>query len=242
MIKKSVKSIGGIKSDKVVALLIFAILGFIALQLPINNLAGSGAKFTLFDVFAPISGSFLGTPLGLVSVLLMQIVNLAFHGFANMDKGVVIRLFPILFGALFFSGVVKKNSAWLLLVPFAAIVSFNLNPVGRSVWYYSLYWTIPFLVYPFAKKSLVARSMSSTFVAHSVGGAIWIWVFHFPAIFWQGLIPVIAFERGIMTLGICASYILMNNAIVFLSNKNKSKKFIFSGFNLDKKYFLGFVK
>ncbi|MDO8260694.1 MAG: hypothetical protein Q7T50_04340 [Candidatus Magasanikbacteria bacterium] len=213
-------SIKGIKSkkNKIIALVIFVILGFLALQLPINNLAGSGAKFTLFDLFAPVSGAFLGTPFGIAAVFLMQIVNLAFGGFTHLDKGVVIRLFPILFGALFFSRVVKKNSTWLLLIPFVSIVSFNLNPVGRSVWYFSMFWTIPFLVYPFVKKSLVARSLSSTFVAHSVGGAIWIWAFNLPAVVWQGLIPVIAFERGLMALGICASYILLNNLVALAKN------------------------
>lgn len=235
-------SIKGIKSkkNKIVALVIFVILGFLALQLPINNLAGSGAKFTLFDLFAPTSAAFLGTPLGLAAVFLMQIVNLVFGGFTHLDKGVVIRLFPILFGALFFSRIVKKNSAWLLLVPLISIASFNLNPVGRSVWYFSMYWTIPFLVYPFVKQSLVARSLSSTFVAHSVGGAIWIWAFHLPAVVWQGLIPVIAFERGLMTLGICASYILMNNLIVVVSKR--FKKVVVLDLKLDKKYLLGFVK
>lgn len=207
------------KKNKIFALALFVILGLLALQLPINNLAGSGAKFTLFDLFAPVSGAFLGTPLGLAAVLLMQVFNLAFHGFAGVDKGIIIRLFPILFGVLFFGKVIKKNSAWLLLIPLVAIVSFNLNPVGRSVWYFSLYWLVPFLVYPYVKKSLVARSLSSTFVAHSVGGAIWIWVFHLPAVVWQGLIPVIAFERGIMTLGICASYILLNNLVALAKNK-----------------------
>lgn len=229
-----------ISKEKFIALAIFVLLGFAALQLPINNLAGSGAKFTVFDLFAPISGAFLGTPLGLAAVLLMQIANLTLHGFANIDKGVVIRLFPIMFGALYFSRVTKKNSNWLLLIPLISLVSFNLNPVGRSVWYFSLYWTIPFLVYPFARKSLVARSLSSTFVAHSVGGAIWIWAFHLPSVVWQGLIPVVAFERGIMALGICASYILMNNVIVLVSKMGK--RFTISGIILDKKYFFGFIK
>jgi hypothetical protein len=237
MINKSIKVVKSIKGDRLFALGIFVALGFVALQLPINNLAGSGARFTLFDLFAPTSAAFLGTPLGLLAVLLMQIVNLAFHGFANMDKGVIIRLFPILFGALFFSRVVKKNSNWLLLIPLLSIVSFNLNPVGRSVWYFSMYWTIPFLVYPFVKKSLVARSLSSTFVAHSVGGAIWIWAFHLPAVVWQGLVPVVAFERGIMTLGICASYILLNNVVAIASRRSRLLSLC-----LDKKYLLGFVQ
>lgn len=228
------KSIEGIRGHNLVALGIFIVLGFLALQVPINNLAGSRASFTMFDLFAPVSGAFLGTPFGIAAVFLMQLVNLAFHGFANFDKGVAIRLFPILFGVLFFSRVVKKGSNWLLLVPLISIISFNLNPVGRSVWYFSLYWTIPFLVFPIIKKSLVARSLASTFVAHSAGGAIWIWAFNLPAGVWQGLVPVVALERSIMALGICASYILVNNLVSILM----SKKLIPQVFSPDKKYLI----
>ncbi len=220
-----------IKKESVVGLAVFVALGFLALQIPINNLAGSGAKFTLFDLFAPVSGAFLGTPLGIAAVFLMQVVNLMFHGFANFDRGTIIRLFPILFGVWFFS----KRSGNLLVIPLLAIISFNLNPVGRSVWYYSLFWTIPFLVYPVVKKSLVARSLASTFIAHSAGGAIWIWAFNLPAQVWTSLVPITALERSIMTLGICASYILINNLVAVLV----SKKIIPRVFSADKKYILG---
>ncbi len=225
---KSIKGFKGIKAEKLVALAIFVLLGYITLQLPINNLAGSGAKFTFFDLFAPVSGAFLGSWFGILAVLLMQIANLFFHGFANFDKGTLIRLFPILFGVWFFS----KRSSNFLIIPALAIISFNLNPIGRSVWYYSLFWTIPFLVYPIVKKSLVARSLASTFIAHSAGGAIWIWAFNLPAAVWKGLIPVVALERSLMALGICASFILMNNAVIYL----KRKKLIEPGILTEKKY------
>lgn len=232
--KKSIKyKVLSIKKDKLIALVVFVVLGFLALQLPINNLAGSGAKFTLFDLFAPVSGAFLGSWFGIVAVFLMQVVNLMFHGFANFDKGTIIRLLPTLFGVWFFS----KRSGNFLIIPLLAIILFNLNPIGRSVWYYSLFWTIPFLVYPVVKKSLVARSLVSTFIAHSVGGAIWIWAFNLPPQVWTSLVPITALERSIMTLGICASYILMNNVIAVVSKKIK-----LLSFSLDRKYLLGFVK
>lgn len=230
---RSIMGIKSIKGERVVALAVFVVLGFIALQVPINNLAGSGAKFTLFDLFAPVSGAFLGSWFGIAAVFLMQVVNLMFHGFANFDKGTIIRLFPILFGVWFFS----KRSGNLLVIPLLAIISFNLNPVGRSVWYYSLFWTIPFFVYPVVKKSLVARSLASTFIAHSAGGAIWIWAFNLPAQVWTGLVPITALERSIMALGICASYILFNNLVAIVSKRIRPLTFSF-----DKKYLLGFAK
>ena len=222
-----------INKEKLVSLVVFVVLGFLALQMPINNLAGSGAKFTLFDLFAPISGAFLGSWVGIAAVFFMQVANLVFHGFSNFDKGTIIRLFPILFGVWFFS----KRSGNFLVIPAIAIILFNLNPVGRSVWYYSLFWTIPFLVYPVVKKSLVARSLASTFIAHSVGGAVWIWTFNLPAQVWTGLVPITALERSIMTLGICASYILVNNLVAVVAKKSK-----LLNLSLDKKYLLGIVK
>lgn len=217
-----------INREQVIAAGVFVVLGLIALQVPISHLAGSKVNFTLFDLMAPISGAFLGAPLGIATVFLMQILNLAFHGFGAVDRGVIIRLFPTLFGVWFFA----KRDRMSLLIPLLAIIFFNLNPIGRSAWQYSLFWLVPFLVYPIVKKSLVARSLAATFIAHSVGGVIWIWAFHLPKAVWMGLIPVVALERSIMALGICASYILVNNLVVVLKNKSKLLKSV----NTDRNY------
>lgn len=223
-----------INKDKILLTVIFVVLGFVALQIPINNLAGSNVKFTIFDLFAPVSGAFLGTEFGILAVFAMQIVNIAFHGFSGFETGTLIRLFPILFGVWFFA----KREKNILIFPLVAIILFNLNPIGRSVWYYSLFWTIPFLVFPIVKKSLVARSLVTTFISHSVGGAIWIWSFHLSAAVWKGLIPVVALERSLMTLGMCATFLLLNNILVFA----RHRKLIKSGIIYDKQYLLGAIK
>ena len=211
------------------------------LQIPVNTLVGSRVKFTLFDLLAPISGAFLGTGLGVAAVFLMQFVNLLIHGFASFDKGAIIRLFPTLFAVWYFalrpfdkaqgSGLVGKR---ILIIPLVAMIAFNLHPVGRTVWFYSLFWLVPFLVWPFRERFLVLRSLGATFTAHAAGGAIWIWAFNLPAAVWISLIPVVILERGIFALGISASYILMNNILALLS----SKKLIPAGINYDKKYLL----
>lgn len=216
--------------------LFFIVLGLIALQIPINYLAGSRVKFTFFDLFAPISGAFLGTGLGIVSVILMQTTNLIFHGAVGVDSSSILKLvatlrfLPMLVGVWFFA----KREGRLLVLPALAIIIFNLHPVGRTVWFYSLFWTIPFLVWPFRDKFLVARSLGATFTAHAVGGAIWIWAFNLPAPVWIGLIPITIIERSIFALGISASYILMNNILGYLS----SKKVIPKTVAIDKKYLL----
>ena len=41
-------------------IVIFTVLGFITLQIPITQLEGSKAKFMVYDAFAPVAGAFIG--------------------------------------------------------------------------------------------------------------------------------------------------------------------------------------
>lgn len=207
--------------EKSFFIVLFTIIGFISLQIPFTKLAGSNVSFTLFDFFGPIAGAFLGPVLGVISVLIMELVNILVNHIP-FTTGVVLRLFPMLFGALYFGILTDKkykNSRWILAVPLLAILAFVVHPIGRAVWYYSLFWTIPVLAY-FKKDMLLARSLGATFTAHAVGGAAWIWAFSLPAVVWQGLIPTVIQERFVMTLGIAASYIVIRETLRFLISKN----------------------
>ena len=220
--------------NKIIFLAIFSIVGFVLLQIPVNTLAGSRVKFTLFDLFAPTSGALAGNSFGIISVFVIQVVNLFFHGFDSFDKGALIRLFPTLFAVWYFSKSDKKQ----LIIPVLAIVSYNLNPVGRSVWYYSLFWLIPLITYPFKNRFLILKAYGSTFTAHAVGGAIWVWTFNMPALVWQSLIPVVILERSIFALGISASYIFGNNVFALLAKIKLLRNVI----SYDKRYLLPLVK
>lgn len=204
-----------ILNKKILFVIIFSIVGFVALQIPIAQLAGSKAAFTLFDFLAPITGAFLGTLPGIFTVLLMQILNFIFHGFQSPDIGVLIRFFPPLLACLYFS----KNRKINLLIPIIAIIAFNLHPIGGSVWYYSLYWLIPIICYFFYDRWIIARSLGATFTAQAVGGALWIYAFSLPANVWINLIPIVAIERSIFALGIAVSYLGINNLLSFLMKK-----------------------
>lgn len=250
--------------SKLVFVLLFIVLGIVALQIPVSTLAGSKVKFTLFDLVSPISGAFLGAGLGIVSVLGMQAGNLLFHGFSGVNNDSILKLIatlrflPLIFGVWFFAlksysssesktsrEVSTKNIIFfkvssrfsrtiIFIVPLLAILVFNLHPIGRTVWFYSLFWIIPFFVWPFSDRFLLARSLGATMTAHSVGGAVWIWAFNLPATVWVSLIPVVILERSIFALGISASYILMNNVLGFLSAKKLLPKTI----TFDKRYLL----
>lgn len=213
--------------NKIIFLIVFTILGLALLQLPVNFLAGSKVKFTAFDIFAPVSGAFVGTAFGVASVLVAQIINIFGSG-VPFDKGAIIRLIPTLFAIWFFA----KKDRRQLLIPLIAIISFNLNPVGRSVWFYSLFWLVPYIVWPLRERFLIARSLGATMTAHAVGGAIWIWAFNLPAAVWISLIPIVIVERMIFALGISANYILVNNVLKFIIEK----KLLPKGIEINKKY------
>jgi len=221
-------------------LAVFVILGIVALQIPVNVLEGAKVKFTLFDLFAPVSGAFLGGLVGVFAVILMQLANVIFHGFSGIQTDSILKLvatlrfLPLIFGVLYFVLKNKKNDKWILVVPLLSIAAFILHPIGRTVWFYSLFWLIPLFVWPLRSRFLIARSLGSTFTAHAIGGAVWIWAFNLPAAVWVSLIPVVVLERSIFALGISASYILVNNILGYLN----AVRIIPTNFKTDKKYLL----
>lgn len=200
---------------KILFTVIFAGLTLVALQVPLNKLVGSSAKFTLFDSFGPIATAFVGTLPGIIAVFLAQAANFLIHGAEVLDAGTIIRFFPMLFAAWYFSKARKIN----IVIPILAIIAFNLHPIGRSAWYYSSFWLIPIAAEFLREKSLLARTLGATFTAHAVGGAAWVWAFGLSKEIWTGLIPVVIMERGMFALGICVTYLAMNNILAVLDNR-----------------------
>jgi len=210
---------------KLFFLALFSVIGFIALQIPFNKIMGSNVSFTLFDFFAPIAGGFLGPIFGILSVFGVEVTNMLIKG-APWTTGSIIRLFPTLFAVAYFAIIANKKygstsltTKWILAVPVLAILAFIAHPIGRQVPYYALmFWLIPVIAY-FKRDNLFIRSLGSTFTAHAVGGAAWIWAFNLPAAVWQGLIPVVITERLLFATGIAASYIIMSHTLALLVKK-----------------------
>ncbi|MBI4991334.1 hypothetical protein HZB96_04545 [Candidatus Gottesmanbacteria bacterium] len=202
------------KKKHIFFIITFTILGLIALQIPFTRLLGSNVKFTLFDFLAPTAGAFLGTAPGVISVFLMQAINYLIHG-AKFDIGGIIRLFPTLFAVAYFA----KKRTFNIIVPVLAIIAFNLNPIGRSAWQYSMFWLIPIAAH-FFRKNLFVRSLGATFTAHAVGGALWVWAFGLTQAMWLALIPQVIMERVLMAAGISAFYLVFARILNFASKKH----------------------
>lgn len=209
---------------------IFALVGLAALQIQVAQLEGSKAAFTVYDMFAPIAGSFIGALPGIVAVFLMQLVNFFIHGAEVLDAGTIIRFFPMLFAVWYFAQKGKFN----FIIPAIAIIAFVAHPIGREVWYFALFWLIPVVMYFMRDQFLIARALGSTFTAHAVGGSLWIWAFAMPAEIWISIIPLVALERLIFAFGIVISYVGVTNLIAYLEKKDV----VNLGFNLNQKYIL----
>ena len=193
---------------------LFFLIGLIALQIPFTRLLGGNVKFTLYDFLAPTAGAFLATIPGILTVLLIQLVNFLIHPDSFTGLSSLIRIFPVLFAVFYFA---KKRTA-NILIPLMAMVIFNLHPIGRSAWQYSLLWLVPLFAH-FYRKNLFLRSLGATFTAHAVGGALWVWAFGLSREMWLALIPQTLMERTLMAGGISVSYFALKRLVRLMQAK-----------------------
>jgi len=204
---------------RVMFLLLFAILSFIGARINFSPLIGADNQFfTLFQFFAPISAAFLGPAIGVLSVFLAEIVNFVLLGKA-FEPVNILRLAPMLFAAYYFGTRNSNALQSITIVPLIAILIFLAHPIGAQVWYFTLFWLIPLAMKVFFKNTLLAKSLGTTFTAHAVGGALWIWTIPMTVAAWNALIPIVAYERVLFALGIAVSYLVFNTVLSTLENR-----------------------
>ena len=214
-------------------LVIFSVLVFVGDRINFSKLVGAENQFfTLFQFFGPVAGAFLGPVVGIFSVLIAEASSYLLLGKAFTLIN-VLRLLPMLFAAWYFGTKKDKIS---FLVPAAAIVLFILHPVGRQVWFFSLFWVIPIIIKLLPKRygdRVFLRSLGATFTAHSVGGAMWNYIVPMTPAAWIALIPVVMYERLLFAIGIAVSFVILNTLLNKLDAKTKAEYI-----NVDKKYVL----
>jgi hypothetical protein len=197
---------------KILFSIIFTILGLVAFQISISRIIGSTQNFTLFELFGPIGGMFLGPIFGAISAFFVRALDIIiFH--RQLDFLTVIRFLPAMLATVYF-GLKQKKTAIIFPI---CIALFLLNPIGRQAWMYSLIWIIPFVT-SFGKKRLILNSLGATFTAHAVGSVIFLYTFGLTPAIWISLIPVVFIERGIFTLGIWTSCLILNTILDKITN------------------------
>lgn len=206
---------------RIIFLAVFALMIFIGSRINFSAVVGADSQFfTLFQFFGPIAGGFLGPIFGAVAVLVSQAADFFIAGKAFTLIN-ILRLTPMLFAAYYFG---SKKKSLNILVPLAMMAAFIAHPVGRQVWFYALFWTVPIIVKVLPEKysgNVLLKSFGATFTAHSIGTVAWIWAIPMAAEQWITLIPVTAFERTLFALGIAGSYFIMNTVLDFVVEKFK---------------------
>lgn len=211
------------RSSQLAFFALYTALAAVASRINFSALVGAKNQFfTLFQFFGPIAGGILGPLFGPLSVLAASatgvLTSLASTG-ARPDTLTLLRLLPMVVAAWYFGS--RKGSLSMklsLAVPAACIALFLLHPVGRQVWFYSLFWTIPILAALFHQR-LFAKSLGATFTAHAVGGALWIWTVPMSPEAWVGLIPVVIYERLLFAAGIAASFVAATTLLSKLESR-----------------------
>ena len=197
---------------KILFVAIFVALGLLALQVSIDRIVGSSQSFTLFELIGPVGGMFLVPLMGALAAFVVMALNMViFHQSFNLMA--LAMLLPAMAAAAYF-GLKQK---WTAIVFLICIVLFVLNPIGRQAWTYSLIWLIPFFA-TFGKKRLILNRIGATFTAHAIGSVIFLYAFGLTPEIWMSLIPVVLVERGIFTIGIWASCLVLNTALDKLAN------------------------
>lgn len=191
----------------------FLILGIIFLQVPFTAIVGSAQHFTLFDFYAPMTGIFLGGPLGFIAVVLAKLINTIITN-KPFDILTIIRFFPLAFAAIYLA----TKQKWVGIIGPLCMIVFIAHPIGREAWYYTLYWLIP-LAAVFLKKRLILNALGSTFTAHAIGSTIFLYSFDLPAASWTALIPQVAMERGLFAVGIWVSVVFFNWLLIMISKR-----------------------
>lgn len=205
------------KNNKLLLIIIFSLIGFVSLQIPLSKIVGSNQNFSAFDLLAPTIGMFIQSIPGFISVLFVKLIDLLLIK-KSVDMVSLLRLLPLPLAAFYFGSNSKNKS----LIALSCMILFIIHPQGRLAWTYSLYWIIPIFATMYPKR-LFLRSLGSTFTAHAVGSVIYLYYFNLPAKTWLNLIPVVAMERLQFAVGIYLSFIILNSLVLVLEKQFKWK-------------------
>ena len=210
---------------RIIFLLLFILLVYLSNKVNFSALVGEPNQFfTLYQFFGPVAGGFLGSIFGTIAVLLAQLIDFVIVG-KQASLINIVRLAPMVFAAIYFAVYAEKttkNKMIQIIIPIICIAAFILHPIGRQVWFFSLYWLIPIVGALIPEKwrgALLWRSYGATFTAHAVGGTLWIYSVPMTAEAWSALIPIVAFERFLFGAGIAGSYVVMNTILDVLADK-----------------------
>lgn len=183
----------------------FVLASLVFSKIPLDPVLGLNFSFTLLNGFGPAAGAVIGPLFGFAVIFLMRIVSIITGISAWESLIMFFSILPMAISAAYFGSKGRK----IIAVPVLCILLFILHPIGREVWYYSLFWLIPLLPYLSKRFQLISRSLGATFTDHAVGSVFWLYTAGIPAELWIASIPLVPLERLTFAFGIAVSYVLL---------------------------------
>jgi len=207
-------------------LALFFLFGIIvSSKIKLHKIFGLDINFSLLAIFGPVVNAFLSTPLTILAIFGARIVQIMV-GISKARNIVSLLMYmPIFFASYYFGRLTRKSESsqrYLILIPLTCIVLFISHPIGREVWYFSLYWTVPIIIVLISRlidhrvhdiPMIYLYALASTFVDHSVGSVMFLYAYNIPATFWNIAIPYVIVERLLFAEGITLVYLFLRKAI-----------------------------
>lgn len=174
-------------------------------------------KILATQVILPLLGAFTGG----ISLLLISTLYTILYSPFKLSLYFISSVYhiPSFFAALSFGRFNSKklaiNSGIInYLIPLICSIAFIAHPVGSFVPFYTLYWGVPVLVQYFNLKSIFARSLAATFVAHALGTVFFIYSFDTDISFWVNLSKIVWLERLVLAASMSSAYLLINYLVL----------------------------
>lgn len=195
------------KNSSIISFCFATILSF----LPFNFIVGSYHSWFSFSSMAMPA---LAYHYSLLYVILYIFTKTVFT--SSISYLFLVHRLPLFFGS---SALQFRSFRLFVIVPFLSMMLFCMHAVGSQVFYYSLYWFIPILIYFFVKDTLYSRALASSFIMHAIGSVVWLYCGNINALTWTALIPLVLIERIIIASGMVGCIAIFQYIDTFSTRK-----------------------
>lgn len=164
-----------------------------------------GSKFAFFSAVncvMPLSGIFAGY----TGIFFITMTRLLFLIFCSSTM-IMVNTIPSFIASIY---ATTNSKIMQCLISVICMMLFLLHPEGSMAKLYTLYWIIPIVVSLFFNQYLYLRFLGTTFTAHAVGSVLFLYQTNMSSLYWNGLIPVVIFERLLFTAGMIITYHIFN--------------------------------
>lgn len=230
--KKGIKMKLILLTPKVLFTVFFIALFMVLTKVKFWPIFGTESSFSFGAIFGPVIPRFLNVYWGASAIMLARVLGFAVGYYKMGDIGNMAKFLmswltfvPIIAAGTYFAKMFKGDRR-LIIIPAFSILAFLLHPIGREVWYYSLFWTIPILI-AFLKtridsivRNYIAQvyiySLGSSFTDHAIGSIIYLYLINIPPEAWVQAIPFTPVERAVFAAGIAFFYFAIKVSLIIM--------------------------